>query len=294
MSAATVGKATVVGAFFGASILLAEPPKTTKTETTITTTTVNRPWTDPANRWQKATDLVGKNVNGPGGENIGEVDEVIIDLDSGRVLYYVIGCDGKDCAVPAMAITLPADAKQFTVPFTEDQMEAYAFAKGNFPNFKDRTWATQLHTHYKVRPVWESGRPGANLTSDRTVEHVWYRFPARVAESSDLIGMNVKNHENENIGEIVDLAVDPDGNRVLYGVLSFGGFLGMGDKLFAIPWNSLKNISPDQKHVVLNIEKDRLKNAKGFDKDNWPNMADKNFASEVHTFYGAQPYWVEP
>ena len=73
-----------------------------------------------------------------------------------------------------------------------------------------------------------------------------------------------------------------------YAVLSFGGFLGMGEKLFAVPWNAL-TLDTENKRFVLDAEKDRLKGAPGFAKDHWPNMADQSWANEIHAYYGIEP-----
>lgn len=69
-----------------------------------------------------------------------------------------------------------------------------------------------------------------------------------------------------------------------YAVLSFGGFLGMGEKLFAVPWSAL-SLDTTKKRFILNVEKERLKDAPGFDTDHWPNMVDDSWANEVHSFY---------
>ena len=67
------------------------------------------------------------------------------------------------------------------------------------------------------------------------------------------------------------------------------GFLGMGDKLFAVPWYALK-LDTVNKRFVLNVDKDRLESAPGFDKDNWPNMSDQAWAQNIHSYYGTKPY----
>jgi hypothetical protein len=84
--------------------------------------------------------------------------------------------------------------------------------------------------------------------------------------------------------------LDVPSGRVAYAVLSSGGFLGIGDKLFAIPWSAL-TLDADNKCFILNIDKERLKNAPGFDKDHWPSMADQRWATEVHSYYQRRPYW---
>jgi len=104
-----------------------------------------------------------------------------------------------------------------------------------------------------------------------------------------LIGNDVYNHNEEDLGDIKEIMLDVRSGRVSYAVLSFGGFLGMGEKLFAVPWNAL-TLDTVNKRFVLNVEKERLENAPGFDKDSWPNMADESWASEIHTFYGTKPY----
>ena len=73
-------------------------------------------------------------------------------------------------------------------------------------------------------------------------------------------------------------------------VLSFGGVLGIGEKLFAVPWNALK-LDTVNKRFILDIDKDRLNDAPGFDKDAWPRMADQKWATQVHSYYKAKPYW---
>jgi hypothetical protein len=76
--------------------------------------------------------------------------------------------------------------------------------------------------------------------------------------------------------------------QVAYAVLAFGGFLGMGEKLFAVPWQAL-HLDTVNKRFVLDVEKERLKHAPGFDKHAWPDMDDVQWASQVHTFYGTDP-----
>lgn len=117
-----------------------------------------------------------------------------------------------------------------------------------------------------------------------------------VLRARDIMGMHVKNAQNEDLGKIEDLAIDTDSGRIAYAVLSFGGFLGLGDKLFAIPMDALQLSVRDgalssDRVFILNVDKDVLKNAPGFDKDNWPNMADRTWGTEVYNYYGYRPYW---
>ena len=111
-----------------------------------------------------------------------------------------------------------------------------------------------------------------------------------VLSASTLKGDKVVNHQGEDLGKIEELMIDLDRGRIAYAVLSFGGFLGMGDKLFAIPWQAF-GVDTDGKRLVLKADKELLKKAPGFDKSNWPNMADPTWGSTVYGYYGYKPYW---
>ena len=103
-----------------------------------------------------------------------------------------------------------------------------------------------------------------------------------------LIGDDVVNAAQEDLGDIKEIMLDMRSGQVAYAVLSFGGFLGMGEKLFAVPWQALQ-LDTVNKRFVLNVAKDQLKNAPGFDKDSWPDMSDPTWATEIHNFYGTDP-----
>ncbi len=110
-----------------------------------------------------------------------------------------------------------------------------------------------------------------------------------VTKATDLIGKQVTNLEGKNLGEIKDLVINwRSGGYIEYAVLSFGGFLGMGDKYFAIPWEVMV-LTHDKEQFILNVKAERLKNAPGFDKDNWPDMSRPEWAEVVYQFYDLLP-----
>jgi len=110
-----------------------------------------------------------------------------------------------------------------------------------------------------------------------------------VMGANTLDGNDVYNAQGEDLGDIKEIMLDMRSGRVAYAVLAFGGFLGMGEKLFAVPWSALK-LDTEHKRFTLNVDKDRLKTAPGFDADQWPNMADTAWEKSVHTYYGVTPY----
>lgn len=100
-----------------------------------------------------------------------------------------------------------------------------------------------------------------------------------------LMDHEVYNLKEENLGDIKDLMLDMGSGKIRYAVLSFGGFLGMGEKLFAVPWSALK-LDTEYMRFVLDVEVDRLRSAPGFDNDHWPDMADAVWARDVNDYYG--------
>ncbi|HEY7943747.1 MAG: PRC-barrel domain-containing protein [Burkholderiales bacterium] len=111
-----------------------------------------------------------------------------------------------------------------------------------------------------------------------------------VMDAASLQGDKVVNAAGEDLGKIEAIMLDVTTGRIAYAVLSFGGFLGMGSKLFAIPWSALTLDARDER-FVLDVSKEKLENAQGFDKDHWPSMADSAWASEIHAYYNVSPYW---
>jgi len=105
-----------------------------------------------------------------------------------------------------------------------------------------------------------------------------------VVKTKEVIGVPVKNASNEGLGKIEELIISKVSGQVSYAVLSFGGFLGMGDKFFALPWNTLK-YNAQENCFMLNVEKQKLQNAPGFDKNNWPNWADQQFVDSIAAYY---------
>lgn len=108
-----------------------------------------------------------------------------------------------------------------------------------------------------------------------------------VLSASTLGGDDVYNPLGVKLGSIKEIMLDVRQGKVSYAVLSFGGFLSMGEKLFAVPWSALK-VDTKNKRFVFDVDEARLNDAPGFDKDHWPNMADASWAKSIHSYYGTQ------
>jgi sporulation protein YlmC with PRC-barrel domain len=105
-----------------------------------------------------------------------------------------------------------------------------------------------------------------------------------IVKASEVTGVKVKNLSGDDIGEINELVIDKVKGKVNYLVLDFGGVLGFGNKFFAVPWH-LVSYDTNEDCFRLNVDKDRLKNAPGFDKDHWPNFAANEYTRSIDSYY---------
>ncbi|MFN3712756.1 MAG: PRC-barrel domain-containing protein [Alcanivoracaceae bacterium] len=106
--------------------------------------------------------------------------------------------------------------------------------------------------------------------------------------AATITGDEVCNMQQEKLGKIQDIMLDIATGKIRYAVLATGGFLGMGDRLFAIPWKALKQ-DKENKRFLLDVGLEHLKDAPGFDKDRWPNMADATWNSTVESYFTRPP-----
>lgn len=114
----------------------------------------------------------------------------------------------------------------------------------------------------------------------------------RLLSARTIEGTTVENPRGKDIGEIKDIMIDLERGYVAYVVLSFGGLLGFGEKLFAVPIEAFRfDMIDSEETIILDVDKEKLDNAPGFDKEHWPDHPDRNFISSVYTHYGYQPYW---
>lgn len=109
---------------------------------------------------------------------------------------------------------------------------------------------------------------------------------------SKLIGMNVENPQGEKLGDVKDIVIDSTG-KVRYAAVSYGGFMGMGKQLYAVPLEAFtfkrdEGWFYDDVKVILDVREDQLKDEEGFDNDNWPNLDDEGYRKNLDTRYNVK------
>jgi sporulation protein YlmC with PRC-barrel domain len=109
--------------------------------------------------------------------------------------------------------------------------------------------------------------------------------------ASQITGMTVTNPQGDTLGSVDDVVIDARSGRVRYAALSYGGILGFGNTLVAVPWEAFtceKIEGRDEYNLVLNATEEQIKGATGFDKDNWPDFADRQLAQDLDAHYGIE------
>ncbi len=251
-----------------------------------------------ARRWQKVTDLKGKKVTNTAGEHLGQLEEIVVDADSGRTLYGVLSFGGflgmgdKLFAIPWQSLQLTDGAKGFTLNVDKDRLEnANGFSEDRWPDLANERFATSTYEYYGQKPYWHSRDGDVQLAADSSGEaresnrDRWNRRTMVWQKCGDLCGKEVRTAQTGDVGRLDDMVVDPDSGRVLYGILAYRG------RLFAIPWNVL-TLNTNAEQLVLHAEEKQLSDGFSFDQDNWPNLVDQDWATELHAHYNVEPYWA--
>ncbi|HWQ48868.1 MAG TPA: PRC-barrel domain-containing protein [Methanosarcina sp.] len=245
--------------------------------------------------------IKGDKVVNRAGEDLGKIEELMIDLQSGRMAYAVLSFGGflgmgdKLFAIPWQTLSLRPHEHAFLLDIPKETLEkAEGFEKDNWPLTREELAGT--YTYYGYQPYWQAavtgqtGMPGeAGSEKMARTGTMAGRDNPDFLSASTIKGDKVVNRAGEDLGKIEELMIDLEDGRVAYAALSFGGFLGLGSKLFAIPWQALEMKLHDHA-ILLDIPKDVLEKAEGFDKGHWP-VTTREWLSAMYSYYGYQPYW---
>jgi len=240
----------------------------------------------------RSSDVVGLEVKNKAGEHLGKIDDLVVDLKSGEIKYSalsfggVAGIGSKLFAVPWSAMTFvlgepnKPNSRHFVIDKTKDQFDnAPSFDSSHWPNVADPKWAASIDKHYSVKRQ-EEPSPKSAEEGRQTVAY------ETVFRASKIKGMDVRNNANEHLGSIDEIVIDVAKGHVEYLALSFGSVFTGGNKLFAVPLSSCTlNHANDKTFITLHVSQEQLRNAPGFDKNNWPDMANPNWKKDNDAFY---------
>lgn len=232
-------------------------------------------------RVERADKIIGKEIEDTSKHKLGKLDDLVVDLTSGHILYVVVDGDDGKVGVPPQILT-EAHGKNITANITKDQ-----FAKA--PEFKKEVasaesinkadFVSKVYQQFGQNEWWAGNTPASQGSFNN------------VFRASKVSGIDVNNVNNQKIGDVKHLAVDLPAGRVVYVIVSPDASLNLGkNNLYALPPDAF---TPNADHTALNsnIDKDKLAAAPHFTSDNWAQLSDLSWASQVYQYYGKQAYF---
>ena len=271
---------------------------------------------DRANRWdrlgpvEKASDLIGMQVKNNQNQNLGKVDELGVDLGSGRVVSAILSVGGflgvgdTLVAIPPRALHLDAPNKVLHLDADKDRLKAAPrFDMAKWDEAWDSNRVSEVYRYYGQQPYFanESERERIEKTMDpdkmKNRDRNWRSRGAhastalgQVSRASKVIGMPVTNLQDEKLGKVDNLMVDLGAGRVVAAVISSGGFLGIGNELSAVPLSVLRSNSKAD-GFVIDATKDSLARAPHFNADQWPDFSQPAYTETIYRSYRVEPYF---
>ncbi len=269
-------------------------------------------WDGTFNNVHKASELIGMNVNNTSDQKIGDVSNLGLDLQSGRVAYVILGSGGvlgvgdKLYVMPPNAFTLGSDKKSLVSGIDKAKLEgAPTLNNQNWVQIANAPFAARVYHHYGKQPYWsgaalepigrEEATGAANPQSrgvsgeDRISRNNANANAARgrgefakVEDARQLIGLNIENANGDNLGKLSDIIVDLESGRVLYGVATL-----KGGGIRAVAPANLTLVGTDKLRFTGNKEK--LQNAPGVTRD--ADLTSSEYAARVYGHYGQEHSW---
>ncbi len=229
------------------------------------------------------------------GKQIGTVSDIVLDASASNIGYLVLSLSGSDklFAIPWAAFQRKTDQseKLYLILADDTLKNAPGFSKDQWPDTASPKFQAQIDTYYNMhlpangvdadkKPLATPANPENLPAKSGPVDAglVWSR------RASAVIDAKVVNKLDQELGVIKELVFNPRTGVVHYAVLSYGGFLGQGNKLFAVPVRAL-NSKPNEKTFILNVDKESIVNAPSFDKEKWPSWSDDSLRTQLNEYY---------
>ena len=236
---------------------------------------------------QRADKLIGKQVRSSDNQKLGKIDDAVFDLESGRILYAIVGSGGVLGAGEkkfAIAPGLFTETRGNDVHLNVDKEKfngAPEYTK-DIDKVAERNKAAFVHKVYQYfgQNFWWQGTTAPDAGTFNNVH-----------KASEIDGTKVMNSSNQDMAKVDTVILDLPAGRVVYVILSPDRSLDLGNNLYALPPNAL-TLGSDQKSLVSgDLSKEKFASAPHFTKDNWPDFASTSWASQVYQYYGKQPYF---
>ncbi len=234
------------------------------------------------------SDLKRAIVKDSQGLYVGRITDFVINPDA-RISFAVLSPFGMD-GINERLVALPLDALSFNDKYLvldttlEKLVSAPLFSRSYL---KARNWAEDANRYFGIQPSWGEGtlceKPAVGAHQIPMTKG-WNRPYG----ASEIVGTQVKNPQGEVVGKIADLVLDDEG-RISFAILGYGGFLGIGQNLVAVPITSLSYVE-EPRYFAINTTKENIQSAPLFSKK---ALDDPGWANGVYRYFGQQPYWTK-
>jgi sporulation protein YlmC with PRC-barrel domain len=266
----------------------------------------------------KASDVIGMTVKNYQDEKLGKIEELAVDVESGRIVQVIISTGGL-AGVGDRLTAVPPGALHYDVTNKVLHLDANKEKLKSAPEFKTAKWAeccdnehlSSVYTYYGQQSAFKfihKGDPkdgAANTTATRNADGTWnkdrltgesqWMIPAsrlgKLQKASKVMGLPVKNQQDEKLGKVDNMLVDVQSGRIVALVVSSGGFLGLGDELSAVPPTALR-FNTEHDALQLDTTKEMLSAAPHFKADQWPDFNQPSYAGGVYRAYKVEPYFT--
>lgn len=241
----------------------------------------------------KASDILGKNIQNAQNENLGEVKELALDVESGRLLYVIAnaggtaGIGGKTVALPPRLLTYD-NQKILRIDSTKEKLKGA-------PEFDLSKWDAYGVTNRVSDYYGYFGQDADAVNTPRatgiaTPDRSDLKTAGGLERASKIVGSKVENLQDQNLGKVEDLIVDLNAGRINQVIVSSGGFLGIGDSLSGVPPAAFR-YDVKKESLRLDATKESLTKAPHFKSDQWPDFSDPSYASGVYRAHRVEPYF---
>ena len=234
-----------------------------------------------------ASDLIGTKVENQQGQSLGSVIDLLVDPQGARVQYVVLsrggvlGVGSKLYPVPWEVLRYSIQGDRFILNISEDKLaSAPNFARESWPDLSSGDWRQRIQSYYEGQGMGTDEHPqaaGKDLADSGK----------SLVRASKLMGKPLQNSQGQRLGSIDNLVIDRSTGKVEYAVIGSGGVLGVGEKLHAVPWESV-NYDSGRQTLTLDATKQKIDNAPSFTRDKWPNMSDPAWQSQVDRYFSVQ------
>jgi sporulation protein YlmC with PRC-barrel domain len=263
----------------------------------------------------KATALSGCDVRWTGDAKVGKVKDLVVEPATGVVDLAIVAFDklgdlgDKTVAIPFQLLSTELDAKgklQY-VRFsgTVDQVRAAApFDGKRWSKLTDnelRTWCTGVHVQFDGMEHHD-GESAPKKTLDEAAKQAdspaaskqTPKGAVRLMKASALMDIAVMGGNQENLGKIEELAIDANNGRVIFFLVDLGGFLGIGEKSYALPWSfaTFRSNEKGEVGITTPVSKEILEKAPEYDSGDWKAMVNPAWISRLYAHFHVQPYWT--